>query len=176
MGAFIGLVAVLVAGPVAGLVAGLGLRSRPSPLDRELAWLAQVERWEERLADDAAVARLRASRRKPKTWRRCPACGERHWLRASRGELGEQSCARCGGRLLAPDGTTRLLVEHHGFTLAMLRALPADPVVRMVACPACRRFMVPRRVRGAVAHLCGTCGRSWYERPHFVALCEGRFS
>lgn len=91
------------------------------------------------------------------------------------GVLSSASCARCGGALIPPDGTHRLLEEELGHAQAELRELASLVAGARLPCPACAGRMSPLRLRGASLDLCFGCGALWTDAGELERVSGGRY-
>ena len=101
---------------------------------------------------------------------RCPTIA----LTAGHGAVGEDVCARCGGRFLAPEITDRVVVDELGVERELLREIAALFSGLKLPCPGCRALMRPLRLRGVHVDLCFSCGGLWLDSGELFSLSSGR--
>ncbi len=123
----------------------------------------------------AMVDSLERQRLVPADGSCCPACPNEPKLTPAAGELGEKACAVCQGRLLEPDATDAVLIQHRQWSPKLLKQARWSAHERLVPCYACKRFMGPIKLAGCMVHLCRGCGRSFFPKGALTAIGEGRW-
>lgn|GEM_PF-1198042 len=102
----------------------------------------------------------------------CPVCPD-VVLHNERGALGEQSCARCHGRLLTSAGAEQVWSD-----LGIERALLVDVLDELgtpsFLCPSCSTRMARAPVGGVHVDACKGCGSVWLDADELGAITRGR--
>lgn len=105
--------------------------------------------------------------------RRCPRCD--HALALRYGALGEDACGECGGRVLPPELTKRVLLDEGGLDPTLVQELARESAGKKLACPSCSRPMSPVTLKGTAVDICFPCGVTFLDAGELERFSGGRY-
>ncbi|HEY1098539.1 MAG TPA: zf-TFIIB domain-containing protein, partial [Myxococcota bacterium] len=107
----------------------------------------------------------------------CPACHKRgvDTALSPGGALDGHGCGRCGGLLVPPSGSERLLYDELALDRATLLEIAHSFGGKRFACPSCRSHVRALMVRGVNVDLCFHCGSLWLDHGEIERLSSDRY-
>lgn len=102
----------------------------------------------------------------------CPRCA--HPLAAGYGALGEDACGECGGHVLSPDLTRRVLLDEGGLDPRVIQQLAREFAGKKLTCSRCGQAMSPVTLKGTPVDICFACGTTFLDAGELERLSAGR--
>jgi Zn-finger nucleic acid-binding protein len=102
----------------------------------------------------------------------CPRCNNA--LTPRFGDLGEDVCGNCDGRLLSPSLTQRVLIDEGGISPQLIKDLAEHFAGERLTCPSCAGAMSPVTIKGTPIDVCLGCGATFLDAGELSRLSAGR--